>query len=112
MKATGPGGMSQSTLTMVAPPRPIAFIASRSAVMPAFVMLPFIQCHQVCGLAESGGVRKPDRNTSLGAADADRERPSNVAPRIPQDTFRILLFVFLRMIQDIIRTRHRVRTNF
>jgi len=60
MNATGPLGMPQSTFTMVAPPRPICFIASRSAVMPAFVMFPFIQCHHVCGLAESGGLRNPD----------------------------------------------------
>src|SRR5665213_886963 len=70
MKFTGPCGMPQSTFTIVAPPRPICFIASRSAVMPSFVMLPFIQCHQVCGRAEFGGLRKPDSNGSADAAAA------------------------------------------
>ena len=47
---------------------PTRFIASRSAVMPSFVMLPFIQCHQVCGLAESGGAAKPRASSSAGSA--------------------------------------------
>ena len=80
MKFTGPRGMPESTFTMVAPPRPICFIASRSAVMPSLVMLPFIQCHHVCGLAESGGLRKPEASGSAGAAAA--ASVNNTAARI------------------------------
>ena len=76
MNGTGPRGMPQSTFTMVAPPRPICFIASRSAVMPSFVMLPFIQCHHVCGLAESGGLRKLFSNEPTDAAEAVSARHS------------------------------------
>jgi len=42
--------------------------------MPAFVILPFIQCHQVCGWAESGGLRKPVTSGSGGAAVAASTR--------------------------------------
>lgn len=41
------------------PPMPTRCIASRSAVMPALVTLPFIQCHHVCGRAEAGGEANP-----------------------------------------------------
>ena len=45
-------------------------MASRSAVMPSFVTLPFIQCHHVCGFASCGGLRKDSRdNPADGAAD-------------------------------------------
>src|SRR5262245_10419077 len=36
---------------------PTRFIHSRSLVIPSRVMLPLVQCHQVRGLAESGGFR-------------------------------------------------------
>jgi len=58
MNGAGPAGMSSSTLKICAPLMPTRFIASKSAVMPSLVMLPFIQCHQVWGLAESGGWMK------------------------------------------------------
>jgi hypothetical protein len=35
------------------------FIASRSAEIPRLLMSPLIQCHNVCGLAELGGILKP-----------------------------------------------------
>ena len=38
--------------------------------MPAWVILPFIQCHQGCGRAESGGLCKPVSRGSTGAAEA------------------------------------------
>src|SRR6266566_1006667 len=75
MNDTPPKGMSQPTLMTVAPPRPICFIASKSAAMPSLVTLPFIQCHHVCGLAESGGLRKPVSNES--AADMVRAKPAS-----------------------------------
>ena len=57
-----PIGIPTSTLNIWAPPMPIFFIASRSAVIPALLMFPLIQCHQVCGLAEFGGFTKPLSN--------------------------------------------------
>jgi hypothetical protein len=67
---TGPARMPQSTLKICAPPMPTRFMASRSAVMPSRVTFPFIQCHQVCGLAESGGSRKPVSSESTVARAA------------------------------------------
>src|SRR6201996_1440346 len=74
MKITLPRGISQSRFTTVAPPRPICFIASKSAVMPSLVMLPFIHCHHVCGLADSGGLRKTVSNGSAQVVEAVRPR--------------------------------------
>jgi hypothetical protein len=45
--------------------------------MPSLVTFPFIQCHQVCGLAESGGLRKPDWSESVSADAAGK--PSSKA---------------------------------
>src|SRR5580700_305099 len=81
MNGTLPRGMPQSRFTTVAPPRPICFIASRSAVIPSLVMFPFIHCHQVCGLADSGGLRKPVSNESASAVNAVRARLSRTEPR-------------------------------
>src|ERR1700733_4693716 len=49
---------------------PIRFIHSRSRRIPSLVTLPFIQCHQTRGLAESGGVRNSRLSTSAGASVA------------------------------------------
>ena len=54
---TGPGGDALRLKTS-ALPMPTRCIASRSAVMPALVMLPSIQCHQMSALAEAGGAAK------------------------------------------------------
>ncbi len=53
---TGPSTGSWPTLKMKAPPRPTRFIDSRSAVIPSRLTQPLIQCHQVFGFADSGGV--------------------------------------------------------
>jgi hypothetical protein len=37
-------------------------------------MLPFIHCHHVCGLADSGGLRKPISNESANEEDTVRPR--------------------------------------
>ena len=86
LKATGPGGISQPASKICAPPRPIAAIASRSAVIPAFVTFPFIQCHQVWGLASCGGERKP---SSSDAASAKKPKAAQT-DAIPRT---ILLFI-------------------
>ena len=43
----------------IAPPMPTRAIASRSAVMPARVTFPAIQCHHTCGFASAGGFLNP-----------------------------------------------------
>ena len=45
-------------MKMVAPPMPASFMASRSLVMPAFVKLLPIQCHQTWGWYCVGGASK------------------------------------------------------
>src|SRR5437867_3033599 len=77
----GPGGMDSETLKIWAPPRPICFMASRSAVMPSLVMLPFIQCHQVWGRAWAGGLAKPEARSGCAAAREGRERRARAARR-------------------------------
>ena len=57
-----------STLKHWAPPTPIRFIASRSAVMPSFDTFPLTQCHQVRVLAESGGLANPRESSSVFVA--------------------------------------------
>jgi hypothetical protein len=42
--------------------------------MPSLVMLPFIQCHQTRGLAESGGFLKPRSRSSWARAPQARNR--------------------------------------
>src|ERR1700722_5553636 len=50
---------------------PERFIHSRSFVMPSSVTLPFVQCHHVRGLADSGGVMNPCASGSrVGPAGA------------------------------------------
>src|SRR5271154_4217856 len=44
---------------------PDRFIHSKSFVRPSSVTLPLVQCHQVRGLAESGGLRKPSSSASF-----------------------------------------------
>src|ERR1043166_1387844 len=61
--------MPCETVNIWAPPMPTCFIASRSAVKPSFVTLPSIQCHQVWGFAEAGGLRKPSTRGSLAGVD-------------------------------------------
>ena len=85
---------SSGAPSMVAPPRPICFIASKSAVMPSFVMLPFIQCHHVCGFAESGGLRKPVFNGSVDAAEAVRIRHNRAKQT---DTRFFIVFPFIKL---------------
>jgi len=74
---------------MCAPPIPTRCIASRSAVIPARVTLPSIQCHHVWGLAVAGGNLKlrasksappfstpsPEVFSSPGTATEDSEIP-------------------------------------
>ena len=59
-------------LVIWAPLRPMAFMASRSFVMPSLVTLSSIQCHQVRGREESGGLRNSVRNDESAA-----QRPAN-----------------------------------
>ena len=51
------------------PAMPTRFIHSRSAVMPSLVTLPFSQCHQTRGFAESGGSLKPRSSASSAASE-------------------------------------------
>src|SRR6266550_1196382 len=71
------------------PAIPVRFIHSRSAVIPSLVTLPFIQCHQARGLAESGGFLKPLRRGSSFALCARtcavRKSPVTKAARIHVD---------------------------
>src|ERR1035441_311071 len=48
-------------------------MASRSAVMPLAVILPFIQCHHVFGWADVGGFRKPAWSAALVGVSAARD---------------------------------------
>ena len=84
MKGTLPAGTPCSTLKICAPPRPIRFIASRSAVIPSLLMLPLFQCHHVCGLARSGGLRNP----ASREAWAEAMEPRKIAER--QERKRLL----------------------
>src|SRR5215470_17370959 len=43
---------------------PTRFIHSKSSLMPSWVMLPFIQCHQTRGFAELGGLLNPSSSDS------------------------------------------------
>ena len=52
-------GVARLPSNICMPAMPTRCIHSRSAVMPSLVTLPFIQCHQIRGLAESGGCSKP-----------------------------------------------------
>ena len=65
------------------PAMPTRFIHSRSAVMPSLVTLPFSQCHQTRGRAESGGLLNPPARASSAAlttAEGDPSpRPSSTA---------------------------------
>ena len=58
--------------------------------MPSLVTLPFIQCHQVCGLAESGGLRKPVSSGSARAVDAVKPRQSKTDLKKTGDSFIIV----------------------
>src|SRR5512143_1206618 len=60
------------------PPIPTRLIHSRSALIPSFVMLPFIQCHQTRGFAESGGFRNPC--SSASPEDGAGVSPTDHAP--------------------------------
>src|SRR5580698_1602753 len=51
---------------------PTRFIHSRSSLMPASVMFPFIQCHHTRGAADCGGVAKPLASASAFSASAPR----------------------------------------
>src|SRR5438045_696235 len=55
------------------PPTPALCIHSRSSLMPSFVMLPFIQCHQTRGLAPSGGFWKPLFSASVALCAKERD---------------------------------------
>src|SRR4051812_23082504 len=81
---------------------PTRCMASRSAVIPALLMFPFIQCHHVCGLAEFGGLRNPDRRESVGAAAALIASPSKVTPKSTRDIFVIVTGIKLRRWWSII----------
>ena len=70
--STWPAGMPSETSKICAPPMPAFAMASRSAVMPAFVTLPFIQCHHTCGRAEAGGWTKPSSRASPPSAAAEK----------------------------------------
>src|SRR3954471_22440542 len=48
---------------------PTRFIHSRSLVIPSLVTFPPVQCHQVRGLAESGGFANPSDNSSARTND-------------------------------------------
>ena len=69
--ATVPFGSASPASNICAPPMPTRAIASKSAVIPSFVTLPFIQCHHVCGLADFGG----ERNSS-GEISAENATPA------------------------------------
>ncbi len=73
----GPSGMLSDTLKIWAPPSPIRFIASRSAVIPSRVMFPFIQCHQVWGRADAGGLWNPAARSSCAAANGTNKAITN-----------------------------------
>ena len=99
--ATGPSGMPAVTSKMNTPPIPTRAIDSRSAVMPALVTLPFIQCHHTCGLAERGGVRNPFTRTS--SADASATIPAAHASSATAPRKR--LFVDMSPIVPQLRTK-------
>ena len=52
------------------PPIPIRCIQARSSFAPSRLTLPFIQCHQTCGRAASGGWRNPASKASGSGAAA------------------------------------------
>ena len=57
-KGTGPGGVLRATSIRITPPIPTRCIASRSAVIPSLVMLPFFQNQYTQGRAAAGGLWK------------------------------------------------------
>ena len=73
-----PAGMPSETSKICAPPMPAFAMASRSAVMPAFVTLPFIQCHHTCGRAEAGGSAKPSSRASPPRAASESPHAASV----------------------------------
>ncbi len=80
--AMGPSGISHPASKICAPPSPIAFIASRSAVMPSLETFPFIQCHQVCGLAEFGGFSNPFCSSADVTQNADPASAATVTNKL------------------------------
>jgi len=81
-------GSRRRTWIIVAPPMPTRFICSRSAVIPALETLPFTQCHQVCGLAESGGFLKEATMLSWAAALGPMETTREIRQRSGKDAKR------------------------
>ncbi len=57
MTGTGPAGMPASTSMKIAPPMPARFIASKSAVIPSRLRLPFATNQYTQGRVSSGGLR-------------------------------------------------------
>jgi hypothetical protein len=55
-------------------------------------MLPFIQCHQVCGRAEAGGFKKPVSRESDGAAEAVETRQSHAEAKMSRVSFTVSFF--------------------
>jgi len=55
----------------------------KSSLMPSFVILPFIQCHQTRGCALCGGFSNPLLRESglLCAGDCPKQRPAQFLPR-------------------------------
>src|SRR5436309_3318228 len=56
---------------------PTRCIHSRSSLMPSWVTLPFIQCHQTRGFAELGGFRNP--RSSASPEPCPRAPPARLA---------------------------------
>src|ERR1019366_7661394 len=83
--------LPEETSARCMPPMPTRFIHSRSLVMPSLVTLPPVQCHQVRGLAESGGFWKPCSSGSPGACAHNRASSpdANAAKRMVLRVFFI-----------------------
>src|ERR1019366_3350744 len=83
--------LPEETSARCIPPMPTRFIHSRSLVMPSLVTLPPVQCHQVRGLAESGGFWKPCSSGSPGVCAHTRANSpdANAAKRMVLRVFFI-----------------------
>src|ERR1035441_792997 len=78
---------------------PTRFIHSRSSLIPSFVMLPFIQCHQTRGLALLGGFWKPRSNGSPGFCAGTAQAPSKAAAKAVKPSSFTLWSIFIFTLQ-------------
>src|SRR5215469_16613635 len=90
---------------------PTRCIHSRSFVIPSRVTLPFVQCHHVLGLAESGGFLNPCSNVP---ADCARTTPAKANIAAANAIALHLFFIVPRCTQYVTAwrcTRRPAREN-